>query len=381
MKFLHIADLHIGRRLNNISLAEDQRYMLDGILSAAAACDAVLIAGDVYNRASPGGEAVRLAGDFLTELSRLGKPVYMIAGNHDGGELVAYCGSMLAESGIHAVGAFDGTLERHVLRDGFGELHLYLLPFVKPAQVRAALRGREGAEAIETYEDAVRAALATATLDPGVRNVLVAHQYVAGAVLSDSEQRIVGGLDQVPVGVFDGFDYVALGHLHAPQRLAGGRVCYAGSPLKYHISEESQRKGVAIVTLGEKGDVRFEHRPLHPLRDVRTVTGPLMEIAAPERYSEDFVSAVITDELPPPDPLGALRIIYPNLIAMRVMNSCTNIELSTAVLETAERKDPMQHFIDFYTLQNNQVPPDQRRLDIMRDIIRQVREEGSHAPD
>jgi len=152
----------------------------------------------------------------------------------------------------------------------------------------------------------------------------------------------------------------------------GGRVCYAGSPLKYALTEEGQRKGVAVVTLGPKGDVRFAHRPLHPMRDVRTVTGALRDIAAPEAYSEDFVGAVLTDELPPTDPLGALRITYPNLIAMRIQNSRTNQELNVAALEAAEQKDPLQHFIDFYTVQNNQVPPDARRIDMMRDIIREV---------
>lgn len=379
MKFLHIADLHIGRRLSGISLLEDQRHILGEILDIAAECDAVLIAGDVYDKPRPGGEAVKLAGDFLTRLSRLGKPVYLVAGNHDGGELVEYCSAMLADSGIHAVGSFDGKLRRHVLRDEHGEIHLYLLPFVKPLNVRAALGGEGGK--IETYADALRAAVATAELDPAARNVLVAHQYVSGAELSDSEQRIVGGLDQVPPEVFDGFDYVALGHLHAPQRLCGGRVCYAGSPLKYALTEERQRKGAAVVTLGAKGEAAFEHRPLAPLRDVRTVTGPLAGIAAPERFSEDFVGAVVTDELPPPDPLGALRIAYPNLIGMRVQNSRTNQELNVTELESAERKDPLEHFIDFYTAQNNQVPPDQRRIDIMRDIIREVREGTGHASD
>ena len=380
MKFLHIADLHIGRRLNGLSLIEDQRHILEEILSIACECDAVLIAGDVYNRAQPGGEAVRLAGDFLTRLSRLGKPVYMIAGNHDGGDLVAYCASMLADCGIHAAGSFDGTLIRHVLRDEYGEIHLYLLPFIRPVQARAALRESADTQ-IETYADAVRAALRTAPLDPAARNVLVAHQYVSGATLSDSEQRIVGGLDQVSLDVFDGFDYVALGHLHAPQRLSGGRVCYSGSPLKYALSEENQRKGVAVVTLGKKGEIAFEHRALHPLRDVRTVTGPPAEIAAPERWSDDYVGAVITDELPPADPIGALRIAYPNLIAMRIQNSRTNVEMNVAELEAAGRKDPLEHFIEFYTLQNNQVPPDDRRIDIMRDIIREAGEGEGHASD
>lgn len=380
MKLLHIADLHIGRRLNGLSLLEDQRHILDEIIGIAAECDAVLIAGDVYNRAQPGGEAVRLAGEFLTRLAALGRPVCLIAGNHDGGELVDYCSAILAGAGIHAVGRFDGRLERRVLRDEYGEVHVYLLPFLRPMEVRNALRGG-GAPEIETYEDAVRAALATVELDPAARNVLVAHQFVSGAQVSDSEQRTVGGLDQISASAFDGFDYVALGHLHAPQRMAGGRICYSGSPLKYAPSEAHQRKGVAVVTLGEKGRLDWELRALHPLRDVRTVTGTIGEIAAPERYSEDYVSAVVTDELPPPDPLGALRIAYPNLIAMSIRNSRTNVDFGAEELDPGAGRDPLGHFVDFYTLQNNQVPPDERRVAIMREIIEQVGEERERAAD
>ena len=377
MRFLHIADLHLGRRLNGLSLLEDQKYILDRLVELAGDCDAVLIAGDVYDRPQPGGEAVRLAGDFLTRLAGAGRPVYMIAGNHDGGDLVEYCRALLSGAGIHAEGGFDGALHRHVLKDAYGEVHVYLLPFIKPVHVRRALND----DAIQTYEDAVRAAVATAKLDPAARSVLVAHQYVTGAALSDSEQRIVGGLDQVPAEAFDGFDYVALGHLHAPQRLAGGRVCYAGSPLKYALTEEHQRKGAAIVELREKGTIIFEHVPLRPLRDVRTVTGILADIAAPNLASDDYVGAVLTDELPPPDPLGALRIVYPNLIALRVQNSRTNAELTEVELADAERKDALEHFIDFYTAQNNHVPPDARRVSVIRDIIRELEEGSGHAAD
>ncbi len=381
MKFLHVADLHIGRRLGGIGLAEDQRHALERIVALAEGCDAVLIAGDVYNRAQPSGEAVRMAGDFLAALAEKGKPVFVISGNHDGGELVDYCGGLLERNGVHVAGVYDGALRRHVLRDEWGEVHVYLLPFVKPIQVRAALRRLgEDADGIQTYEDAVRAALDRTPLDPEARNVLVAHQFVLGAETSDSEERAIGGLEQVPAEVFAGFDYVALGHLHSPQRLCGGRVCYSGSPLKYALSEERQRKGALVVTLGEKGSLEIETEPIPPLRDVRTVTGPLAEIADPALYSDDFIGAVVTDELLPPDPLGALRTVYPNLIYMALRNSRTNIEMDVGELEIAENKGPLEHFVDFYTLQNNQVPPDARRLAVMREIIEQV-EEGSHEAD
>lgn len=376
MKFLHIADLHIGRRLNGLSLAEDQRHILSELLEMAAGCDAVLIAGDLYNRAQPGGEAIRMAGDFLAALAEMAKPVFLIAGNHDGGELVSYCGEILNRSDIHAAGVYEGRLERHVLRDAYGEVHVYLLPFVKPIHVRSALRDHLDIASIETYADAVRAVLSAVSLDAEARNVLVAHQYVSGAEVSDSEERAIGGLDQVPAELFDRFDYVALGHLHSPQKLAEGRVCYSGSPLKYSLSEERQKKGALLVELREKGVMDVAVQPLHPLRDVRTATGKLMEIIRPDCASDDFVAAVVTDELPPPDPLGALRTVYPNLISMRIQNSRTNVEMPVEALEVAEQKDPLEHFVDFYTRQNNQVPPDARRMAIMKEIIEQVREKG-----
>ncbi len=372
MRFLHIADLHIGRRLGGIGLAEDQRHVLDQIVGMAGECDAVLIAGDVYNRSRPGGDAVRMAGDFLSELSRLGKPVFMISGNHDGGELVDYCGEIMGRSGIHACGSYEGEVPRYALWDAFGEVHIHLLPFVKPIQVRAALRGVMDVSAIENYEDAVRAALSRVRLDPSARNVLVAHQFVSGATVSESEERAIGGLEEIPVELFQDFDYVALGHLHSPQRLGGGRVCYSGSPLKYSLSEENQRKGALIVELGRKGALTVEARPFDVLRDLRPVSGTLAELTEPSLSSGDFIGAVVTDELAPPDPLGALRTVYPNLIHMALRNSYTNEEYKIEDIELAEEKGPLEHFVDFFTLQNNQTPPDERRVQIIREIIMRI---------
>lgn len=378
MKFLHIADLHIGRRLGNISLAEDQRHILNQILAMAEDCDAVLIAGDVYNRAQPVGEAVRMAGDFLSRLNDLGKPIFMIAGNHDGGDMVDYCSHIMHKSGIHASGVYDGSIPRHVLSDAYGEVHVYLLPFIKPLNVRKALGLKPNA--VVSYEDAVRTVVESIDLDPNARNILLAHQYVSGAEISQSEERSIGGLDQISAELFRSFDYVALGHLHSPQRLLGGKVCYSGSPLKYSLSEEKQKKGAVAVELCEKGCVNVQVLPFYPLRDMRTVEGPLSEIAAPENFSEDFIFAVVTDEILPADPQGALRIAYPNMIGMRILNSRTNIEFSTEDIQMESQKNPLEHFIDFYTLQNNQTPPDERRLDIMSDIIQQA-EEDRNASD
>ena len=376
MKFLHVADLHIGCRLGNLSLAEDQRHMLTQLVALAEDCDAVLIAGDLYHRAQPGGESVRMVSGFLGALAELGKPVFLVAGNHDGGELVDYCGGILGRANIHAAGVYDGALQRHVLRDEYGEIHVYLMPFVKPLQVRAALRGEAGAADIATYEDAVRAVLDRTPLDPEARNVLVGHQFVSGASLSDSEELTVGGLDQISREVFDAFDYVALGHLHAPQRMAGGRVCYSGSPLKYSLSEEHQKKGALAVTLGEKGSLTVEELPVTPLRDVRTARGTLAELTAPERYSEDYVGAVLTDSVPPLDPLGALRVTYPYLISLRVEASGGDSEEAAELTVDAGDRTPLEHFVEFYTRQNDMRPPDAARVAVIREIIEGLEVDG-----
>ena len=210
--------------------------------------------------------------------------------------------------------------------------------------------------------------------------MLVAHQYVSGAEICQSEERAIGGLDEIPAELFRDFDYVALGHLHSPQRLMGGRVCYSGSPLKYSLSEEKQKKGALMVELGPKGDRDIQVLPIRAMRDVRTVEGPLAEIAAPENYSEDFVFAVVTDELLPADPQGALRTVYPNLIGMRLLNSRTAEEIDTGDIQAEMQKDVLEHFVDFYAMQNNGTLPDERRMTIMRDIIQQAKEDR-HAAD
>lgn len=375
MRFLHLSDLHIGRRLGGFSLMDDQRHVLRQALATAQTCDAVLLAGDVYDKAQPGAEAIREVSDFLVALSRLHKPVLAVSGNHDSAEQVAYCRELLGESGVFMAPAFDGALTRQVLRDEYGEVHVWLLPFLRPGAVRPYF------EDVHSYEDAVRAALSTAKLDAGARNVLVAHQYVSGAESCQSETRLIGGVDQISASVFEGFDYVALGHLHSPQKLCGGRVRYCGSPLKYSLSEEHQKKAALVVTLGPKGtEVKAEAAPFAPLHELRTVTGALRDVATPERYSEDYVYAVLTDEDVLPDALGALRLTYPNLLGMRVHNSRTNEEAVFVEAQAAEALSPLEHFMAFYEAQNNGQPPDERRVAMMRRVIEEA-EAKRHASD
>lgn len=368
MRFLHLSDLHIGRRLSGISLLDDQRAVLAQAVEMAGECDAVLLAGDLYDKPQPPAEAIRVVSDFLVALRRLEKPVFAVSGNHDAPEQVAYCRELLGRCGVFLSPAFDGRLHGHTLRDACGEVRVWLMPFLRPSAVRPYF------EDVRTFEDAVRAALSTAVREPGVRHVLVAHQYVTGAATCDSEALSLGGADQVSASLFEGFDYVALGHLHSPQKLCGGRVRYCGSPLKYSLSEERQRKAALLVDLGPEGLRGVEERPFVAPHDLRTARGALAQLTAPECASEDYVYAELTDEEALADPIGALRITYPNLIGMRVRNSRTNdgMAQAEAEVEAAERRTPLEHFTAFYEAQNNGVAPDERRLAVMRQVIEEA---------
>ena len=345
-------------------------------MAAAPEIDAVLVAGDLYDKSQPSGEAVELAGSFLTELAKLGKPCFIVSGNHDSPEQVAYCESILSGASIFVSPAFSAAPARHVLRDEFGEVHLYLLPFVRPMQVRRAFPER--AAEIRSYADAVRVAVEEMHIDPSARNVLVAHQFVLGASapeLTDSEERMVGGVDAVPAEVFDIFDYVALGHLHVPQRVRGERVRYAGSPLKYSLSEERQRKAALRVCLGAKGEdgaaLEVEKLPYHPLRDVRSIRGTLAELTADAGVCMDYVFVTLTDELPPLDPLGSLLQSYPNLVQLRMENSRTGGN-APIPLERVEERSPLEHFVHFFRAQNNGQEPNAAQMALLRQVVEEA---------
>ena len=378
MNFLHVSDLHIGKKLCGKALLDDQRHILAEILEMANApeIDAVLVAGDLYDKSQPSGEAVELASGFLTALARLGKPCFIVSGNHDSPEQVAYCESILSGASIYVSPAFNAAPARRVLLDEFGEVHLYLLPFVRPLQVRRAFPAR--AAEIRSYADAVRVAVEEMHIDPSARNVLVAHQFVLGTSapeLTDSEEHMVGGVDAVPAEVFEGFDYVALGHLHTPQRVKGERVRYAGSPLKYSLSEEKQRKAALRVRLGAKGEdgaaLEVEKLPYHPLRDVRSIRGTLAELTADAGVCMDYVFVTLTDELPPLDPVGSLLQSYPNLVQRRMENSRTGGKVS-APLERVEEKNPLEHFVHFFEVQNNGQSPNDAQMQLLRQIIEEA---------
>lgn len=355
MRFLHLSDLHIGKRLNEFSLLEDQAYILGQILEITKSeqPDGVLIAGDVYDKAAPSAEAVGLFDDFLTRLSRSGTAVFLISGNHDSPERIAYGSRILDRCRIYLSPLYEGKTEPVILKDEIGEVAVYLLPFLKPAMLRRFWPEEE----IGSYTDALRLAIGAMDIDPSRRNILVAHQFVTGASRCESEEVTIGGLDNVDASVFAAFDYVALGHIHSPQSI-GETIRYCGTPLKYSFSEAGQEKSVTVVELSEKGSLQLRTIPLKPLHDLRELRGRYEELTTRSFYegtpTEDYLHIVLTDE---EDVLGAaekLRTIYPNLMKLSYDNRRTRSDRVLESASGAEEKSPLELLSELYRLQNNQ---------------------------
>ena len=356
MKLLHLSDLHLGKRVNEFSMLEDQEYILEEILRVldGEQPDAVLIAGDVYDKPVPPAEAVQLFDKFLTKLAAKNTQTFLISGNHDSSERLAFGARLMEGSGIHISPVYGGEVKPVELADEFGPVRVYLLPFVKPASVKRFSPERE----IGSYTEAVAAAVDAMDLDPAVRNVLVTHQFVTGASRSESEEISVGGSDNVDVSVFDGFDYVALGHVHGPQNIGSERVRYCGTPLKYSFSEVKHAKSVSIAELGKKGELTVRTVPLIPKRDLAEIRGTYMELTAKAFYEgknrEDYYHITLTDEEDIRDAVGRLRVIYPNLMKLDYDNLRTRLGGRVEVARQVEKKTPLELFAEFYRKQNNQ---------------------------
>ncbi len=354
MKLIHLSDLHLGKRLLEFSLLEDQRFILEKILDIIdqERPDAVLLAGDIYDKSVPSAEAVSLFDDFLFRLAQRKLQVFMISGNHDSPERVAFGARLFNRSGIHISPVYQGEVSPVTLRDENGEVNFYLLPFIKPMHVRAAFPDAE----IASYTDAVRTAVGGMNVDPVQRNVLVAHQFVTGAERSESEEVPVGGLDNVDAEVFACFDYVALGHLHGPQNVGTEKIRYCGTPLKYSFSEAGHMKSVTVAELGEKGALTVRTVPLVPLRDMREIRGSYMEVTSRENYSGtntgDYLQITLTDEEDIPEVMNRLRAVYPNLMAVRYDNRRTRSQMSPGSAQNPERKSPLELFGELYEKQN-----------------------------
>lgn len=360
MKFLHISDLHIGKRIHEISMIEEQKHILKQILAAAEdeRADGVIIAGDVYDKSVPSAEAVQVFDWFLTRLARQGRKVFLVSGNHDSAERIAFASQIMKDREIYISPVYDGQAAKIELSDAYGTLFLYLLPFIKPAVVRHVLEQEGEEELPETYHEAVKAAVGRMESDPEKRNILVAHQFVTGAGRCESEEISVGGLDNVDADVFSGFDYVALGHIHSPQAVGSETVRYCGTPLKYSFSETEQEKSITVLELKEKGCVLIRTIPLHPLHDMRQMRGTYLEVSSRSFYqgtnTSDYLKITLTDEEDIPDGMHKLRMIYPNLMRLEYDNSRTKQSREIEAAGNMEQKSKLDLFLEFYELQNNQ---------------------------
>ena len=378
MKLIHLSDLHIGKRVNEFSMIEDQKYILNQILEIIREeePDAVLIAGDIYDKSVPSAEAVEVFDDFLVSLAEAELPVFLISGNHDSAERLSFGGRILEKSRIHVSPVYHGETAPVTLRDSWGPVRVFLLPFVKPSQVRAFFPDRE----IETYTDAVAAAVESMDVDEKERNVLITHQFVTGSVRCESEELSVGGTDNVDAGVFEAFDYVALGHLHGPQSAGKETVRYCGSPLKYSFSEVRHQKSVTVLELREKGQVTVKTRPLTPRRDLEEIRGNYMEVTDRSFYetldTDRYFHIILTDEEDLPDAVGKLRSIYPNLMRLSYDNRRTRGDRAPGELRPAgQKKSPLDLFSDLYRMQNNrELSP--RQAEFMKTLIEEIWEEG-----
>ena len=377
---MHLADLHLGKRVNGFSMMEDQEYILNRIMEIMEEeqPDGLLIAGDVYDKTIPPAEAVRLMDDFLTAVAAKHVPVFLISGNHDSAERVAFGHQLMQGSGIWISPVYDGTIRHHTLEDRWGEVNIYLIPFLRPSVVRSFFPDVE----IEDYTDALRTIIEDLQVDTSRRNVVLAHQFVtaAGALpeTCDSEQLSVGGLDRVDGSVFSPFDYTALGHLHGPQRVGSETIRYAGSPLKYSFSELHQKKSVTVAELRAKGETEIRQIPLQPRREMIELRGTFEEILEEARkkgeLQTEYYHMILTDETDVVDALSRLREYYPNIMLLDYNNRRTRSQKEVEQLDRVEERTPGELFAALYEQQNGQ-EMDSDRKEYLDGLIREIWEE------
>ena len=377
---MHLADLHLGKRVNGFSMMEDQEYILNRILEIIEEeqPDGLLIAGDVYDKTIPPAEAVRRMDDFLTAVAAKHVPVFLISGNHDSAERVAFGHQLMQGSGIWISPVYDGTIRHHTLEDRWGEVNIYLIPFLRPSVVRSFFPDVE----IEDYTDALRTIIENLQVDTSRRNVVLAHQFVTAAEAlpetCDSEQLSVGGLDRVDGSVFSPFDYTALGHLHGPQRVGSETIRYAGSPLKYSFSELHQKKSVTVAELRAKGETEIRQIPLQPRREMIELRGTFEEILEEARkkgeLQTDYYHMILTDETDVVDALSRLREYYPNIMLLDYDNRRTRSQKEVEQLDRVEERTPGELFAALYEQQNGQ-EMDSDRKEYLDGLIREIWEE------
>ena len=377
MKLFHLSDLHIGKRVNEFSMIEDQKYILKRILDLAdeEKPDGIILAGDIYDKQIPSAEAVQVFDEFITRLAGRAIPVFIISGNHDSAERLAFGGRLLNSRGIYLSPVYDGSVTKIPLKDQYGTVWIHLLPFIRPSTVRHVFENE--ADLVTDVQTAAETVIRHMEIDLKDRNILVAHQFVTGAFRCESEDVQVGGLDNIDAAVFTPFDYTALGHIHSPQNVGTDRVRYCGTPLKYSFSEVDQEKSITVVELEKKGTVRPSLLPLKPLRDMRKLRGTYLELTDRSFYRdmnrEDYIQVTLTDEDDVPDGLQKLRVIYPNIMQLLYDNQRTKTTQEVDAAQAVEKKTEMELFYEFYELQNNQ-PMTKQQKDFAEQLIREIKE-------
>lgn len=377
MRFLHLADLHIGKRVNGFSMIEDQKFVFEQVYNVIEneKIDGIIMAGDIYDKPVPSAEAVKLFDEMLTRLVSMDLPIFVISGNHDSAERIGFGSDILSAAKVYMSRVYNGNLQKIELEDDYGKINVYLLPFIKPATVKNIYKEAE----IKDYDDALAYVLSQEKIDETKRNVIVSHQFVTGAMRSESEEVSVGGLDNVSVENYDAFDYVALGHIHRAQQMGRESARYAGTLLKYSFSEENHNKSMTIVDLKEKGNIEIKEIPVKPLHDLKTIKGKFSEITSEEFYKElkkeNYYRAVLTDEDDILNAIGKLKSIYPNLMSMEYDNTRTRSYSVVDNVETGEAKSPLDYFEEFFEKQNGRKMSEKQR-DYLLEILGEAKEEN-----
>lgn len=376
MKFVHLSDLHLGKRINEYSMLEDQEYILKKIVNIIdeEKPEGVIVAGDIYDKPVPSADAIRVFDDFLFRLAKRKLNVFIISGNHDSPERIAFGSRIMNDSGIHISPVYDGNISAVSLNDEYGTVDIYMLPFIKPANVRRFCEGQ--GEDIVTYTDAVSYAISKMNIKKANRNVLISHQFVTGALRSESEDISVGGLDNVDANVFEPFDYVALGHIHSSQSCGSDTVRYCGTPLKYSFSEAKDQKSVTVFELKEKGNVSYKTVNLAPRHDMVKLKGTYQELTLKSFYEntqwqEDYTHITLTDEDDIPNAIGKLQAIYHRLMKLDYDNERTRLNAEINGISDIENKSPLELFNDFYRLQNNR-PMSEEQTDFLKNKIEEI---------
>ena len=366
MKLLHLSDMHIGKRLYEVSLIEDQKYILEQILEITdkEKPDGIIIAGDIYDKSIPSAEAVEVFDDFLFSLSERKLKVFIISGNHDSPERIAFGSRIMCRGGIYLSPVYNGEITKIPLSD---DVDIYMLPFVRPADVRRFYPDDD----VQSYTDAVRVAIDHTETDPDHKNIIITHQFVTGASRCDSEDKSVGGTDNVDGSVFDKFDYVALGHIHGPQNVGTEKIRYCGSPLKYSFSESDHEKSVTIIEIDD--DIKIRTEKLVPKHDLKNIKGDFEDVMKTE--SEDYVRIILTDDVETPDALERLRFSFPNILTLEYDNKRTRASINYNVSENGTEKSPFEIFSDFYEKMNGGIGLNSEQQDYMKKLIEGLTEE------